>query len=151
MKNNRGWSFREMIIFMIIFIIILIIVSIKVHIFYKNVNKNNKVVEPLINDMEDFTENEDDSSDDKNYTEKDYQELEQILVDATLKYIDDNSISVSFTITSEVLIDKGYLSTTDLLDLKDKTPCSGEINVTIHDGNTDIVPTLNCSNYKTGE
>ena len=152
MKNNRGWSFREMILFMIIFVIILIIVSIKVHIFYKNVGKTNEIVEPIINDIDDFNENEDDDiTEVKKYTKEDYQNLEQVLVDATLKYIDENRINESFTISSDILIDKGYLSSTDLLDLNDKTPCRGESNVTIHSGNIDVIPNLQCSNYQTGD
>lgn len=142
MKNKKGFSFKEMIIIMILFLIILAIIFIKIHVFYKKVaiNKNN---EPLIVGNED-----DNESEEKEVKKEDYYDLEQVLVDACSEYINDNNITSSTTVNSDKLIEDGYLSSTDILDLNDKTPCTGSVEVKITEDTTDYIPHLYCENYK---
>ncbi len=143
MKNNHGWSFREMLVFMIIFIIIFIIISIRVHAFYKNTIKDNNDNKLIINDFDD------DNSDSKDINDSSYAKLEQKFVDAAIKYFDENNISENTEITKSMLIDNNYLTTSDLLDIKDKTPCDGKVIVEFSNDVINYKPYLICSNYET--
>ena len=135
-----------MIVFMVIFLVILVIISIKVQTFYKNNIKNNITDDSPINDREETITS---SSEEDSIDYDDYTNLESTLVDAAIEFYktaDESTTSVS----SDALIENGYLSSTDLLDIKDKTPCTGYVDIEKDDDyNINYYPHLKCANYET--
>ncbi|MCI8393885.1 MAG: hypothetical protein HFH86_00165 [Bacilli bacterium] len=80
-----------------------------------------------------------------------YQEMEQLMIKATTKYLQDHplesptSVQPEITLSSSLLVDQNYLKPLDKLR---KDNCSAEVVVHYKEENHLITPYLSCQNYE---
>ncbi len=140
--GKSGWSFKEMLIIIIIILVILIIACFYVYRLYSNLSYIEKNTEQKKDETKII--NSTDEIEDKNYL-NDYYDLENVLNDSAIEYINSNEILENTAIDYNTLKNAGYIS--DLQTDDDK--CDGYVEVEIQDDIISTTPYIKCNNYMT--
>ena len=147
--NNKGWGYREMIIYTCIILFALIFVAISINSFYDNLmedinsNKNNS---PVVNNPSTEEKPSQDVVTDGNY----YVLQENKLKQATFEYVNKYSYDLSediLIVTMDTLVSFNFME--PIYDQTGTYKCSGYSNVYVNNGEYGIVPYINCNNYVT--
>ena len=148
--NNKGWGYRDMIIYSSIIIIALVIVAISISSFYDSMDiPYNPTAIPDV-DVNDNSANNSVPSDYSNSKDY-YMDKELELKDATLNYLNRYSYDMKdeiLTVSLETLVSFDFIE--PLYDYSGLTTCSGYSNVFVTSQDTyEIKPFISCSDYVT--
>lgn len=148
--NNKGWGYRDMIIYSSIIIIALLFVAISISSFYDSLDiPERPTYNPSgdVNSTEDKEEKPTDIPVDENY----YLNLEASVKSATLDYLNTYSYDVSdeiLNISVDTLVSFDFIE--PLYDKSRASTCSGYSNVYVtSQGVYEIKPFISCSDYVT--
>lgn len=153
--NNNGWGYRDMIIYSSIILIALIIVAVSISSFYDDLSNsinNNNTYKPNSNVVQPEEEGNSDNTNTTPSTNTNYYVwLESQLKSATLDYLNTYSYDLTdniMNVSLDTLVSFGFIE--QLYDQSGNNICSGYSNVFITtDGQYEIKPFINCSNYVT--
>ena len=128
--NNHGWSMKEMIIFCSILLVFLLIAVFNIMRLYHGLNSNEDKNSSTNTSVEEI------------YT---YEDLEEKLLDAGLDYYNEYSEPEDIKITTDQLIKKKLLRSSDLKPEGEKNECKGYV---LFEGEEPLAY-IKCQNYKT--
>lgn len=150
--NNRGWGYRDMIIYGCIILLFLLLAAYNINYLYDGINATSNVNNTYNNeqqsDIEEITNNNPQEVI-VDYTY--YQNAELKIKNATLTYLNDYNYELSEQILNtslDTLIDFGYIS--KIYDQSGNYICTGYSNSYLgEDGEYVIKAYVNCNNYIT--
>lgn len=148
--DNRGWGYRDMIIYSCILLFCLLLSVYFVNSLYNDLEKSaeRQKINSSSSDVVEVPKKED--KDDIKIDYSYYFDLEDKLKEATTKYIKNENVDLSnglVTINSSILVDKGYLN-----DFYDQygVRCGGYSNVLIEENSEYSVQSyILCNDYST--
>lgn len=150
--NNRGWGYRDMIIYGCIILLFLLLAAYNINYLYDGITATSDVNNTYNNeqqsDIEEITNNKPQEVI-VDYTY--YQNAELKIKNATLSYLNDYNYELSEQILNtslDTLIDFGYIS--KIYDQSGNYICTGYSNSYLgEDGEYVIKAYVNCNNYIT--
>jgi hypothetical protein len=149
--NNKGWGYRDMIIYTCLILFALIFVAISISSFYDNLvediqsDRNNQTVNNNNNNIVE------DNKPNQNVVDTDYYIMkENELKNATLNYMSTYSYGLSqniMTVTMDTLVSLGFMD--QIYDQTGSNKCTAYSNVYLYEDDYSVVPYINCNNYVT--
>lgn len=148
--DNRGWGYRDMIIYSCILLFCLLLSVYFVNSLYNDLEKSaeRQKINSSSSDVVEVPKKEDKEDNKIDYSY--YFDLEDKLKEATIKYIKNENVDLSnglVTINSSILVDKGYLK-----DFYDQygVRCGGYSNVLVEENYEYSVQSyILCNDYST--